>query len=234
MLTIVSLKIVWLLGVFFRLKRSRMAFLVSVNISQKYPVIILKDKTSNCEAEIFAFGGLLNAFKIPVNGGTQNMIDGFTDVADAEKNITNGFKSTKLSPFVCRMNKGIYRLNDHTYRVTKHFLHMHAIHGLVYDAVYSITGQQESDTFAAVTLAYEYKGTDPGYPFSYHITITWKLETGNRLSVQTAIEHTNKAAIPLADGWHPYFTLGGSVDDWNLHFSASSLLEYDQDLFANR
>lgn len=208
-----------------------MAFTIFVDHSQKYPVVFLKDNTTNCEAEIYTFGGLLNAFKIAVSGGeTQNMIDGFADVADAEQNIVNGFKSTKLSPFVCRLNKGTYHFNDHTYRITKHFLQAHAIHGLLYDAVYAITAQAAGDEFAAVTFSHEYKGTDSGYPFSYHIMINWKLETGNRLSVQTTIEHTNKTAIPMADGWHPYFTLGGLVDDWDLQFSASSLLEYDQDL----
>ncbi len=207
-----------------------MSFSVSIDASQEHPIAILKDNTTHCEAEIFSFGGLLNAFSIPFNGKMQNFVEGFADVADAQQHITQGFKSTKLSPFVCRMNKGQYRYNNQLYQVTRHFMVKHAIHGLLFDAVYTFVNQEAGNDFASVTLSHEYQGTDAGYPFTYHITITWKLEAGNRLSVQTIVEHSHTAAIPLADGWHPYFTLGGKVDDWKLDFSASNLLEYDDEL----
>ncbi len=44
------------------------------------------------------------------------------------------------------------------------------------------------------------------------------------------MSHNNKQSIPLADGWHPYFTLGGSVDEWTLQFDSDCQLEYDTDL----
>jgi len=34
----------------------------------------------------------------------------------------------------------------------------------------------------------------------------------------------------MADGWHPYFSLGGSVDDWTLQFSKSKQFVYDAGL----
>ncbi len=207
-----------------------MPFETVLRTSAECPVIILRDGTTGSEAEIFAFGGILNAFHIPVNGGLQNVVDGFTDLTDAQKNITNGFKSTKLSPFVCRMNKGIYLFEDTTYGVKKHFLNGHAIHGLIYDAVYEITDMETCASYASVTLVHEYAGTDPGYPFTYKISLTWKLEQGNHLSVSTTISHHNKTAIPLADGWHPYFSLGGSIDECVLQFSGSHQLEYDDAL----
>jgi aldose 1-epimerase len=36
--------------------------------------------------------------------------------------------------------------------------------------------------------------------------------------------------IPLADGWHPYFQLGGSVDDYEFQISSETLVELDQHL----
>ena len=194
------------------------------------PVIILRDKISGCEAEIYAFGGLLNAFHITGKYQKTNVIDGFASVQDAKQNITNGFKSTKLSPFVCRMQKGHYRFAEKDLTVQKFFLSGHAIHGLLFDAVFEVTGTESNDQLASVTLKHEYAATDLGYPFAYNMTINWKLEAGNTLTVTTAISHNNTDAIPLADGWHPYFTLGGSVDDWILQFDSTTQLEYNTEL----
>jgi len=195
-----------------------------------HPVITLIDKTTGSEAEIYAFGGLLNAFRIAGNHQLINVIDGFDSVQDAKENITNGFKSAKLSPFVCRMKQGKYRFEEKNHTVQKHFLAGHAIHGLLYDAVFKIVAGGSDLDGTHVTLEHIYEGTDPGYPFAYKMRINWRLETGNRLTATTTISHTNQKAIPFADGWHPYFTLGGSVDEWTLQFDSDCQLEYDADL----
>ncbi len=207
-----------------------MPFDIFLDEAHEYPVIHLKNTITGCEAEIYAFGGLLNAFRIPAKNGLQNIVEGFADVADAIKNITNGFKSSKLSPFVCRMNKGEYGFLSKTYAVKKHFLSGHAIHGLLYDAVYKVTALEKTADYAAVTLEHSYAGTDSGYPFPYHVSICWKLGAGNQLSVATTVSHQNKTAIPLADGWHPYFSLGDTIDACRLQFSESYLLDYDASL----
>ena len=67
-----------------------------------------------------------------------NIIDGFSSPQDAKENITNGFKSAKLSPFVCRIANGKYVFNDHEYKIDKFYLGEEAIHGLLFDAVFSI------------------------------------------------------------------------------------------------
>jgi aldose 1-epimerase len=50
------------------------------------------------------------------------------------------------------------------------------------------------------------------------------------LIVTTAIHNRSEAPIPVADGWHPYFTLGGPVDDLTLQFHAKGQMEYDATL----
>lgn len=214
-----------------------MPFEVSINEQEAFPVIMLKDTDTGSEAEIYTFGGLLNAFNIPVNKSSVNVVDGFTSVSDVVKNITNGFKSAKLSPFVCRMRKGSYLLGDKTFRVNKHYLGEHAIHGLLYDSIYKVMHSESSNTKASVTLEYPYEGTDEGYPFPYNITLNWKLESclsgrqaGNKLTVATTVSHHNPQSIPFADGWHPYFTLGDSIDSCTLQFNSIEQLEYDTDL----
>lgn len=211
-----------------------MPFEISINEQQEYPIITLKNTHTGCEAEIYAFGGLLNAFRIPVKNEPLNVVEAFSSVADAKKNITNGFKSAKLSPFVCRMHMGNYRLGNKSYKVNKHFLGQHAIHGLVYDATYRIVNSEKTATSATVGLEYQYKGTDVGYPFPFTITLHWKLENaipaGNKLTVTTTVAHQNPFPIPFADGWHPYFTLGGEVDNWTLQFNSQTQLEFNDAL----
>lgn len=204
-----------------------MSFTIHIEEKEGFPIITLTDTRSGAEAEIYAFGGLLNAFRIPVANTLFNVIDGFNGREDVIKNITNGFKSAKLSPFVCRMNKGKYRFANNEYQVNKHRLQEHAIHGLIYDGLYSVTNSGIAENFAGILLSYTYEGTDKGYPFPYTTTINWKLETGNKLSVTTTIIHHNPQSIPMADGWHPYFRLGGKVDDWHIRFDSRTQLEYD-------
>ncbi|TAG29870.1 MAG: aldose 1-epimerase [Sphingobacteriia bacterium] len=207
-----------------------MQFSVRINNQQAYPIITLKDKLTGCSAEIYAFGGLLNGWKIPLKGKLQQCVDGFDSVSDARKNMASSFKSAKLSPFVCRMRKGTYQLNDQSYTVHKHYLEANAIHGLVFDAPFAIKTHEATNSEASVALEYHYQQSDQGYPFNYSITIIWKLESGNKLSATTLISHENKLDIPYADGWHPYFTLGGKVNNYTLQFNSDTQLLFDKEL----
>lgn len=207
-----------------------MKFEVNVDTSSVHPIITLKDTVSKCEAEVYAFGGLLNAFKIPVKEKLFNVIDAFSSVEDAVKNITNGCKSARLSPFVCRMNKGKYSFENTDYKVEKFFIGIHAIHGVTFDAVYNVKDVFADEHQASVTLHYHYSGTDKGYPFPYDVTLKWKLESGNKVTVRSAVHHSNKQFIPYAEGWHPYFNLGTSVNQCRLQFDSDTQMEFDETL----
>lgn len=204
-----------------------MAFSAYIDRNQLFPVITLSDSTNDTQAEIYSFGALLNQFSINTSKGKLGLIDGFASPQAAIQEITNGFRSAFLSPFTCRMNEGKYMFNEKAYRVEKFFYPPHAIHGLVYDAVYKIESTETTETHASVKLSYTYGGEDIGYPFSFSISQTWKLELGSKLSVSTSIIHQNSHAIPYAQGWHPYFTLGTSVDDCTLQFTTDTKVEFD-------
>ncbi len=205
-------------------------FNVAIDNLEGFPIITLTNTLTGSNAEIYSKGGLLNAFHVPLNGKLFNAIDGFANRQDTIDNITKGFKSAKLSPFVCRMQNGKYTFQGEQYQIHKFYLQEHAIHGLLYDAAYSIDYYEASDERAMIRLGHTYQGSDPGYPFPYDIAITWQLEKDDCLTVTTEVSHKNAHAIPIADGWHPYFTIGGEVDDWHLQFTSEAQLEYDQDL----
>ena len=158
------------------------------------------------------------------------MIQGFSSAQEVIQGITDGFKSAFLSPFTCRLNEGKYAFDGTAYRVEKFVMPPHAIHGLVYDAIYSIEETESSDTYSSVRLSHTYNKEDVGYPFCYTISHVWKLEAGNKLSIATTVSHINSHPIPYAQGWHPYFTLGTSVDDCHLQFSTDKQVHFDETL----
>ena len=194
------------------------------------PIIHLKDTESGCAAEIYSFGALLNAFTITSNGVTHNIIDGFSSPQQARENITAGFKSAKLSPFVCRVSAGKYTYNGTKHSINKFFLGTEAIHGLIYDAPFAIKEKGADDKNAWIILSYEYDNKHEGFPFKYNTEITYSLKKGGELSLTTSVTNLSENDMPLSDGWHPYFTLGGSVNNLIIQLNAKQMLEFSEKL----
>jgi aldose 1-epimerase len=79
-------------------------------------------------------------------------------------------------------------------------------------------------------MQYHYKNDDQAYPFDYNCLISYQLQKDNFLSLETVVLNTGTKLLPIADGWHPYFTLGGKTDDWKLYFAAGQMVEFDEKL----
>lgn len=207
-----------------------MAFLVSSAKREGISVVTLTDDQNGCEAEVYSFGALLNKFLITVDEKMINVIDGFTSPDDAKENIANGFKSTKLSPFVCRLTKGIYHFNDNTYKIDKFYMGESAIHGLLFDQLFTVkeTGADNEKAFAV--LQYQYNKKNEGFPFDFEMEVTYTLTTGNNLTLTTKVSNTGNTDMPLSDGWHPYFTLGSTVDTLQVQFNSKRMVEFDDTL----
>lgn len=206
-----------------------MAFSV-VEEKQLFPIIRLADAEETLFAEIYSRGALLNAFALNHNNQLFNVIDGFTSPQDAVDNITSGFKSARLSPFVCRVASGVYKFNGQEYTIDKFFLGTEAIHGLLYDAPFTVTSKWAGDDEAFVTLEFDYDKKEEGFPFSFHSKITYTLRKDGVLSISSEITNTGNSAMPLVDGWHPYFALGGNVNEWLFEMNTHQMLEFDSRL----
>jgi aldose 1-epimerase len=81
-----------------------------------------------------------------------------------------------------------------------------------------------------VLTAYQYRREDPAYPFEYDIHVRYTLKKGGRLNIETDVKNISSQRIPIADGWHPYFKLEGSVNDWLLAFHSRKNLIFDNNL----
>lgn len=208
---------------------SDMPFSVHIREEQGFTVFQLSED-SGISAEILSLGGILNRYMIPVKGKSVNLVNGLEDLSAAREKIADAFQGARLSPFVCRMRKGEYSWLGTTYRIQKKYLGAHAIHGLMYDSLFQLVETRADEKGAVVVLESEYDGWDPGYPFPYRVRLEWILGKEAMLSVTSMVWHENEFEIPLAEGWHPYFTLGGKVDEWELEFNTHRKMEYDAEL----
>lgn len=190
--------------------------------------IILWDEVSGCRATIIpSAGAILNKLEIPHRGNTVNVIEGFADASDWSANLTNGFKSAKLSPFVCRLNHSTYTWEGETYKAEKFLLNGHAIHGLLYDVPHEVEFVEASGFKAECKLFYSYDGHNPGYPFPFDMNVRYRLEEGCRLTITTTVHNRSGRNIPMSDGWHPYFKLGQTIDTATLQIYSRQQVEFD-------
>jgi aldose 1-epimerase len=193
--------------------------------------IVLRDQKTNFSATILPAGGaILNKLEVVHRGQTLNLVEGFENADDWKENKTKGCKGAKLSPFVCRLNHSTYEWQNVKYTCDKHVLNGHAIHGILYDAAHKIELIESNDFYAACKMYYRYDGSHPGYPFPYDMNVRYKLESEGRLTITTTVHNRGGKTIPMADGWHPYFKIGETIDTASLQINAKMHLEFNQDL----
>lgn len=175
-------------------------------------------------------GALLHSFSVWLNGRDFNLIDNYSSGEELEATMTRSYKSAKLSPFPCRIREGKYDLNGKHYEFPNKFSDGSAIHGLLFNAPFELTDEFMTEQNACVTLEYRYEASDPGFPFNYHCTVIYKLLANDTLEIATTVRNLDEERIPVADGWHPYFRLGGRVDDWQIRFLSKKMLEFSDQL----
>lgn len=194
-----------------------------------FHIVILKDQVSGTTAEIIpSCGGILYDFTVWHRELPINIIDHYESKDDFEQQVASkGFKSCKLSPFACRIKNATYQFDEATYQIKKFLLGENAIHGLIYDANFSIAEQYASEKNATLVLQYAYRGEDSGYPFFFDCIVTYQLKKNNELVLRTEIINNDERPIPVQDGWHPYFTLGKKIDELELTLRSQEQIIFD-------
>jgi aldose 1-epimerase len=159
------------------------------------------------------------------------VIEKYADKDDFLQNQSGkGFRGAKLSPFACRLKNGKYSFREKDYSLQKFYLGTHAMHGLLYDAFFTTLELNAGEDYACVKMIHNYNGSDKGYPFKYSCTVEYTLNKENKLSVTTTLHNESEEAIPVSDGWHPYFTFGKNIDELQLEFQTGTQLEFDADM----
>jgi aldose 1-epimerase len=208
-----------------------MRFSIDKRQENKLDLVCLTDSQTGTEASVIpAFGVILHTFSIRVDGQLLNVIDNYTGFDQLQALLANSFKGSKLSPFPCRIPEGKYSFNGKEYEFRTKFMDGSAIHGLLYNKAFELLSAKASESGASLLFQYEYNQDDPGYPHCYRCQVEYELQEDSLLLVRTTLYNTGKTVIPIADGWHPYFKLGGKIDDWLLYFEAESMVEFDNKL----
>ena len=207
-------------------------FATAVNNENGFNKVVLTDTLSKTFVEIIpSCGAILHSFTVLHQNALIDVIDHYDDRDDFTQNVTSkGFKSCKLSPFACRIRNATYHFGEKDYTIQKFLLEKNAIHGLLYDAEFVVMEQYADDVSAGVALKYSYTGTDAGYPFLYDCIIAYHLKKHNELTIITEIINRDKGLIPIQDGWHPYFTFGGKIDELQLEFQSKERVVFDNNL----
>ena len=193
---------------------------------------VLMDGNTGTTVELVpSCGAILHGFTVNQGGHRLNLVEHYDGNEDFASNVTSkGFRSCKLSPFACRINKAQYQFGGKEYRIGKFLLNGSALHGLLYDAVFEETDRIAGAESAGVTLLHQYRGTDPGYPFHFDCRVSYILGRDNSLDIKTTIFNQDKGLIPVQDGWHPYFQFGGPINELELEFQTKEMLEFNDAL----
>ena len=206
-----------------------MQFQIKQSTINHVTLIQLQDIEFGVTIDILTRGALINSWLIRQGDKSQQFIMG-NPLNAAKEFESQGFRSAKMSPYVCRLFKGQYAHLNTTYTMDRFYMGEHAIHGIMYDADFKIQATEANEHQATVILVHHYLGSDQGYPFPFTMHVKWILEKNNKISVQTTVINDAAISIPIVDGWHPYFTLGESIDHCTLQFSSKGKIEYDKDL----
>jgi aldose 1-epimerase len=194
---------------------------------------LLNTETGEHVVIISAAGATLNEMTTRIAGEATNIVDGYEDEEDFVSHHSIEFKGAKLSPFPNRINKGRYRFDGKDYQLDINFLNEgHSIHGLLYDAPFTEVETWSTQEEAGVELSYRYAGDAPGYPFEFTANL-WFTYKSNQLTCRTVVMNTGSYAMPLGDGWHPYFTTGSPLDDLHLQFPATHRIEVGADMIPH-
>src|ERR1700760_2666335 len=134
-----------------------MNFLIRHVNENGFDLINLIDETSGTTVSLLpGRGATLHAFLVKERSGLFfNVIDNYRNAEELNSQMTTTFKGPKLSPFPCRIPNGIYQFEGKEYRLQNLFKDGTAIHGLLYNKSFAITGEN-ADGAAMVAMEYIY------------------------------------------------------------------------------
>lgn len=130
-----------------------------------------------------------------------------------------------LAPWPNRLAGGTYEFHGKTVTVPiDDPKHKAAIHGLARWRPWSLIAAAQNRVALELTLL-----ATPAYPFALTLEIDYHLSRHGLTVTSTAI-NVGDEACPFGIGFHPYFAVGVSVDDMELHLGAEHYAELNKDL----
>jgi len=191
---------------------------------------LVDENTGTVVSLLPGYGASLQGWRVRLGKELFNLIDSYDSSTEVQRGMGDSFKGPKLSPFPCRIGGGKYSFEGRNYQFDQLFKDGTAIHGLLYDKAFIASDALADDAAATITLEHLYQKENQAYPWQYGCRVRYTLYPDNLLEVRTTVTNLDVVTIPMADGWHPYFRLGGKTDDWTLQFHAEAIVEFNEAL----
>lgn len=142
--------------------------------------------------------------ELSVNG--TKILDGISVDENGLDDYKKSYKSAVLFPFPNRVKDGTYQYNDTPYQLDINEKSLNnALHGLVFDKTFRLTGSELLEERAKIELTYKSDGTLPGFPFRFKLKLIYRISFQGGLSLTFKIKNTDNRPFPYGMGWHPYF-----------------------------
>ncbi len=140
---------------------------------------------------------------------------------------TNNYASAILFPFANRIKDGKYSFRGVDYILECNEIgKTNAIHGLVYNKTFECIKKTGHPDYGAVTLRYKHNGELKGFPFKFHILLTYTLNE-NTINLEVKIINKDVKTFPFTLGWHPYFA-SKDLDESVIGFESKQQFLYDE------
>ncbi len=165
-------------------------------------------KNDTCISIIAERGACLNSLQIK----GKEILWGYSTESELEK--MEWAKSAWLIPFPNRLNFGKYVFENKNFQFPIN-LEPHAIHGFTLFEEFELVDSSVNEEFGSLKFRYEYDGKFDYYPFSFSFEVDFQLSE-NQLIINSHLKNESQTSIPAGFGWHPYFALGGQVENWQL------------------
>ena len=160
-----------------------------------------------------AVGGKLTSL---VAGGDERIL-GAEEAGTDEVLLWGSFL---MAPWAGRLREGVLPWDGEVHRFEQNF-GGHAIHGLAFDAAWSVRGSSDPSVEMALDLA------QVGWPFGGTLAHRATLAAGS-LELVVDVE-ADERAMPVAVGWHPYFRRP-ATGDLAVEVGSDHVLETTPDL----
>ena len=200
--------------------------------AEGYDVLRLQNPEKGIYVDVVpALGGTVAAIVLRSPKGTvRNVLYGNT--AKAIKTEIGGYAGRFLFPYNDRIPEGKYVYKGQTYQLPCNSRRGDgSIHGLIYNRELKEIGRKADENGAELSLLAELHKDDfpQGYPFDMSLLIVYTLNDKG-LSVNFKIKNDGNKTAPLAMGWHPYFALEGTADNWSFYHKGGSYVEVADNL----
>lgn len=134
-----------------------------------------------------------------------------------------------LAPWANRLDQDVYWANGKQYTLNRHLGNIRddpnhkPIHGFLLFEPWEVSKVEANEESASVTSRLDFASQPrwmAQFPFAHRLEMTYRLQNG-RLSVVTSVHNLCAEPIPLAIGFHPYFTLPNvPKKEWTAHLAA--------------